>query len=343
MGPKTERQRPAQHPITVSEGFIPQALPELTPPVAGAQPWTWLAESTMPAEERAAYLGRFVSGHGTVDPLDRHLALQPRSRREVITGHLRQHVFFDLPGDPAIRVRLSSRSRPVREGTPDSTGGGFPFEGPVAVVGTTVPVASAGEVAGRQLGEEMADFLTGRGIESCDGVATNPRREWVDRALVVDYTDGSMVRLVAQVHMQPFLTVWRSDPGHPEAGVLEVIDLSDSHAERVVASRAADVHQVSARTCPLIPGSGCGDLCTMYGGPWGSRAITAAARWEERRARMIRALGCDTCGDGAVRVFTGKLFVGGRATIPIRPDTSTPTRHDRLVVVEAEEDAGGAG
>ena len=66
----------------------------------GAQPWTWLAESTMSAEVRAAYLDRFVRGHGTVDPPDRDLALQPRSRREVITGYLRQHVFFDLPGDP---------------------------------------------------------------------------------------------------------------------------------------------------------------------------------------------------------------------------------------------------
>ena len=119
--------------------------------------------------------------------------------------------------------------------------------------------------------------------------------------------------------------------------------MSDSRGEKVVASRAADLHQVSVRTCPLIPGSGCGDLCEMYGGPWGSRAITAASRWESRRARMIRALGCDTCGDGAIKVFAGKLFAGGRATIPIRPDISTPTRHDRLVVVEAEEgDRSGA-
>ena len=111
MSPRTERQRPAQHPITVSEGFIPQSLPGLTPPVEGSQLWTWLAESTMPAEERAAYLGRFVRGHGTVDQPDRHLALQPRSRREVISGHLRQHVFFDLPGDPRVGVRLSARAK----------------------------------------------------------------------------------------------------------------------------------------------------------------------------------------------------------------------------------------
>ena len=41
------------------------------------------------------------------------------------------------------------------------------------------------------VGEELADFLAGRGIESWDAIATNPRREWVDRALVVDYADAS--------------------------------------------------------------------------------------------------------------------------------------------------------
>ena len=65
-----------------------------------------------------------------------------------------------------------------------------------------------------------------------------------------------------------------------------------------------------------------------------SRSITAATRWEARRARMIRALGCDTCGDGAIKVFTKKVLGSTRQGIPIRPDTNTPTRHDRLVPLE---------
>ena len=168
----------------------------------------------MSAEERAAYLDRFVRGHGTVDQPDPDLALQPRSRREVISGHLRQHVFLDLPGDPAIGVRLSSRAKSVGQATQGNTGIGFPFVSPVAIVGTSAPCEVAAEVSGRQLGEEMADFLGGRGIESWDAVATNPQREWVDRVLVVDYSDASMVRLVAEVHLQRFLTVWRRDPAH---------------------------------------------------------------------------------------------------------------------------------
>jgi hypothetical protein len=84
----------------------------------------------------------------------------------------------------------------------------------------------------------------------------------------------------------------------------------------------------------MIPGSSCGDLCEQYGGPWVSRSITAATRWEVRRARTIRALGCDTCGDGAIKVFTKKVFGSKRQGISIRPDTNTPTRHDRLAPLE---------
>jgi hypothetical protein len=51
---------------------------------------------------------------------------------------------------------------------------------------------------------------------------------------------------------------------------------------------------------------------------------------------MIRALGCDTCGDGAIKLFAGQVLGGKRQGIPIRPDTSTPTRHDRLHAVTGD-------
>jgi hypothetical protein len=128
---------------------------------------------------------------------------------------------------------------------------------------------------------------------------------------------------------QPFLSVWRPDPAHPR-GVGDVIELGGPRRDTIVATGPAQLHRVGIRTCPMIPDAGCGDLCTMYGGPWVSRSITAATRWEARRARMIRALGCDTCGDGAIKLFAGQVLGGKRQGIPIRPDTSTPTRHDRL-------------
>ena len=210
---------------------------------------------------------------------------------------------------------------------------GFPFAGPVAIVGTTPPAGVAASVVGRRLREELADFLAGRGIESWDAVAVDSNREWVDHVLLVDCTDPGTVFTAAAVHVQPFLSVWRSDPTCP-AGIVEVIDLADPLRGRVVARGAADLRRANLRTCPMIPGSSCGDLCEQYGGPWVSRSITAATRWEARRARMIRALGCDTCGDGAIKVFTKKVFGSTRQGISIRPDTDTPTRHDRLVPLE---------
>ena len=59
--------------------------------------------------------------------------------------------------------------------------------------------------------------------------------------------------------------------------------------------------------------------------------MIAAMRWEARRARMIRALGCDTCGDGAIKIFQNRVVGSRRQAIPIRPDRATPTRFVRLV------------
>ena len=65
---------------------------------------------------------------------------------------------------------------------------------------------------GRRLGEELADFLAGRGIESWPAVAVDSQREWVDHVLLVDCTDPGTVFTAAAVHVQPFLSVWRADP-----------------------------------------------------------------------------------------------------------------------------------
>lgn len=273
----------------------------------------------------------------------RELALEPRSRDDVVAGYLNQHVFFEFPGAPGVRARLSAvpsevgvESAPGKDSTPGGGGGsavGFPFAGPIAIVGTSPPAGVAAAVVGRQLGEELADFLAGRGIESWQAVAVDGQREWLDHVLLVDCTDPGMVFTMAAVHVHPFLSVWRADPS-THAGILEVVDLADPLNGRVVSRGEADLRRVVLRTCPLIPGSSCGDLCEQYGGPWVSRSITAATRWEARRARMIRALGCDTCGDGAIKVFAKEVLGSTRQGISIRPDTNTPTRHDRLVPLE---------
>lgn len=334
----TPAHPPFEHPLRLVDGFDPALLPEATPPAEGVRPWQWLADPETADEQRSTYLARFVRGHGTVDPADRALELHARPRTQVVAGHLEQHVLLDLPGDHPVLLRLTSGplARPSEASGADGrpTGVGFPFTGPVAIVGTTVPARSAAAATGVSIGVELVDFLAGRGIQTRTAMAADRRREWIDPVVLAAGTDLGRVTTAAEVHWQPFLSVWRPDPSH-RWGVIDVIELGGPRRDAVVASRPAQLHRVGIRPCPMIPRSRCGDLCTMYGGPWVSRSITAATRWEARRARMIRALGCDTCGDGAIKVFAGQVFGGGRQGIPIRPDTSTPTRHDRL------EPAGG--
>jgi hypothetical protein len=321
------------HPLRLAHEFDPALLPEATPPVEGVRRWQWLADPATPDEQRAAYLARHVRGHDTVVPADPHLELRPRSRRQVIAGYLRQHVFQDLPGDPPVRLRLGTATRTTPDADRSPVRSAFPFAGPVAIIGTTVPAASAAAATGVSIAAELVDFLAGRGIQSWPAMAVDRRREWIDPLVVAAATDLGQVTTAAEVLWQPFLSVWRPDPSHPW-GVIEVVQLTGPRRETVVASGPAMLHQVAVRACPMIPGAGCGDLCTMYGGPWVSRSITAATRWEARRTRMIRALGCDTCGDGAIKLFAGQVLGGKRQGIPIRPDTNTPTRHDRLEAIE---------
>ena len=332
-----------ENPIRLAAGFDPESLPELSPPVRGVRPWTWLADPDTPDAARSRYLARHVGGHGTVDDPARELALEPRSRDEVVAGHRDQHVYFEFPDVPGVRARLSAA--PGQAGAESAAGagavpgggggvaGGFPFAGPIAIVGTTPPAGAAGSVVGRRLGEELATFLAGRGIESWPAVAVDTQREWVDHVLLVACADPGTVFTAAAVHVQPFLSLWRDDPTNA-AGIVEVVDLADLLDGRVVARGVATLRRVVLRTCPMIPGSSGGELCEQYGGPWVSRSITAATRWEARRARMIHALGCDTCGDGAIKVFAKEVLGSKRQGISIGPDTNTPTRHDRLVPVE---------
>lgn len=304
--------------LQLAEGFQPESLPVAVPGVPVVRPPSWLVDPQTPEQELAEYLGQFVAGTGTVDPSDLELAAEPRTQAEVVAGFLSQRVRLSFPGAPAVHCELSAGPESV---------GSYPFGGPVALVGTTAPVGQA--VAGRVLHEELADLLAGRGIQLMPAMAVAENHEWVDPAVLADYRDPAVVNLAAVTHMQPFLTLWRAAANG--AGVLEVIDLADPLTAPVIASAPAVLRQLAARPCPMIPGAGCGQLCKLHGGPWISRSITAAMRWEVRRDRMIRALGCDTCGDGAVRIAFNRAWPAGRWAVPGRPDTVLPTRYQRVV------------
>jgi len=111
--------------IPLAHGFDPQALPPLAEPVAGTKPWQWLADPEVDPDLKSAYIQERVTGFGTVDPHERGLRHRPLPEEDVIASHLTQDVFFTFAGAPQVRVCL-------RQGTV----GVFPFDAPVAIVGT---------------------------------------------------------------------------------------------------------------------------------------------------------------------------------------------------------------
>jgi hypothetical protein len=319
--------------LELIDGFDPGLLSEAAAPVPDARPWQWLADPDRTEDEILAYDRRFVVGFGTVDPSDLDLRLEPRSRAEVIAGHLAQQVFLELP-DGSTVVLQPAAAATAGGGAPAA---GFAFRGPVAIIGTTVPAEAAAQAVGVSVGQSLTDLLVGRAVQCWQALAVDPGREWIDPAVIAPAAAITAVTMAAASHWQPFLTVWRPDITHP-FGVLEVVELGGQAPAPVVATAPAVLQRLSAHPCPMIPGARPGELCRKHGGPWVSRSIRAAMRWEERRARMIRALGCDTCGDGAITLFNGRVLGGRRQAIPVRPDVSAPTRHDRLVNANPDSD-----
>jgi hypothetical protein len=309
--------------LPLAEGFNPRHLPNLTPPVVGVRSWEWLADPSVAPEQKQAYLEQFRRGSGTVDPFERGLLVEPLPRTEVIESHLTQDIVWELAGAPPMMLRFGAAT------DTDSTEA-FPFAGPVAVIGTVAPSRDAVPALGRRIGEELAAHLAERGVRLRTATAVDAGRRWHEPVVIVEYVEEWVVRTAARLHLQPYYSVWRV------AGSRTVVEVVDVATGDVVSRGLGRVGQLGARTCPMIPGSQCGDLCRAYGGPWTSHAIHAMARWEKKRARMIDALGCDTCGDGAITLFMGKVMPGGRRTLSAAPESGRQSRYDRLVAPEVE-------
>ena len=301
----------------------PQQLPDLAPPVPGVRPWQWLADPDVSGDDKQAYLEQFRRGHGTVDPFERGLLVEEVPEAEVIRSHLTQDIVCELAGAPAVTLRFSAA--PEGESSDD-----FPFAGPLAVIGTVPPVQSSVQVLGRQIPDELRAYLADAGLRSRTAVGVDAGRRWVEPVVISEVADTDYATHAAKLHLQPYHSIWRVVDGRT---VVEVVDTATA---QVVGRGFGRVGKITTRTCPMIPGAQCGDLCRVYGGPWTSHSIHALARWERKRARMIDALGCDTCGDGAIRLFLGRVMPGGRNGRAAAPEAGRQTRHSRLVAPPEE-------
>lgn len=237
--------------------------------------WRWLADHV--GEESAEYLQEcdergMAPSFGVVPYVHRDIEMQPVSDGVVLDEFGKQQTLITCGLD---RFRLSPATHPGD--------GPCPLTGPVAFVSLSHPMPTRHDSGG------LLPVPDGWPVAG----AIDGRKRWTDR-MVVAAPGPAMDR--ARATGQPFVLVWRPGHGH---GSLEVVDVGTG----CVLSSTAAVLTRATVACPMIPGAPCGQLCKKYGGPWVAQSIRGSARWSAERANRLADVGCDTCGDGAIRVI----------------------------------------
>ena len=136
----------------------------------------------------------------------------------------------------------------------------------------------------------LHEHLEERGWTWHPAVLMAPGREWVETGAVVLGQSRDEIVSTAVYHGQEAVLLW------DEYGVRTVAtglaeDLVDGPPVAVATSAAL-------LGCPMRFGADA--VCVRQGGPFGSRAIVAAATWERHRALLVSALGCLVCEGGVV-------------------------------------------
>lgn len=138
--------------------------------------------------------------------------------------------------------------------------------------------------------EELLDELRSRGALIAEVLATTPPdRAWLEDTVVFAGLDVETVVRVAREHGQPALTAWR-DTYLTVIPTGLVDDIEETTREAIV--------ELRPQTCPMRVDDIEGARCAMHGGPYGSRAIHAAAIWSTHRQLLLTRLGCDPCAGG---------------------------------------------
>lgn len=307
------------HPLPWRADFDPLSVPAVPAGDREVRSARWLADATTDREELQEYLRERVRDCLGNDPTDADLKLQPRSDQEIRLGFVEQDVVLRLAGR---EFTLGGGGEPT--GQP-------PFEGPMAVIGSAEP---AGRSATGSSVADLQDYLAGRGYECLRATAVDFDRTWTDDCVIVAYTDRTELHAAALAYGQPFVLVWTSDGTEP--GTLQLIELTGGLEGRLLAEFPAVLRRLDVRACPVLRDARPGDVCRMHGGPWVSRSVQAAANWERRRARMIRALGCDTCANGSFTVV-GSQLVRGRRAVLTGPQPPASNRYQRAIGVDLGE------
>jgi len=138
------------------------------------------------------------------------------------------------------------------------------------------------------------------GVEASPGYAIGAIRSWVEPVIFAAGLSNHNAKVIAgDCRLEYYLAL--------REGTVEVLD------RRGNVCGSGPLHAPGTTGVCVMPNTEPRDICVMRGGPYGSRAIAAAADWAEERTRLIAALGCETCEQGRVFRFGPErnVFSGG--------------------------------
>ncbi len=168
------------------------------------------------------------------------------------------------------------------------------------VFGTATPQGPTDREQLHHVQRKWLESLTKLGVHASPGYAIGAIQSWVEPVIFAAGVNGqSADAIAADCRLEYYLAV--------REGTVEVRD------RRGNVCGSGPLRTPGATGVCVMPNTEPGEICVMRGGPYGSRAIAAAADWAEERTRLIAALGCETCEQG--RVFhlgpERKVFSGG--------------------------------
>ena len=183
-------------------------------------------------------------------------------------------------------------------------GGAVPA-GAEYVFGTASPLGPADWEQLHQLQRKWLESLTKLGVAVYPGYAIGAIQSWVEPVIFAAGLSAQAAEIVAgDCRLEYYLAL--------RAGGVEVLDRRGN----VCGHGPLRVPDFTGGC--VMPNAEPGEICVKRGGPYGSRAIDAAADWSQERGRLIAALGCETCEQGRFfRFGTERKLVTRKGPITI--------------------------
>ena len=168
------------------------------------------------------------------------------------------------------------------------------------VFGTATPQGPTNWEQLHLVQRKWLESLAKLGVDASPGYAIGAIQSWVEPVIfTAGVNEQSADAIAADCRLEYYLAL--------REGTVEVLD------RRGNVCGSGPLRTPGVTGICVMPNTEPREICVMRGGPYGFRAIAAAADWAEERTRLIAALGCETCEQGRVFRFgpERKAFSGG--------------------------------